>query len=77
MDEALKNDVHIETSSSNDIPIVRALFEGKINKNTYILCNGFKDASLHGADYRSVERRFVNCVPIIDTLSEFDVYEQR
>src|SRR5690349_11042603 len=43
LEEALRNNVHIETSSSYDIPIVRSLFEkGKINKETFILCNGFK-----------------------------------
>ena len=41
MEEALKNeDVHIETSSAFDIPIVRSLHEkGKISKDTHILCN--------------------------------------
>jgi arginine decarboxylase len=42
-EEALKNDIHLETSSAYDIPIIRSLFErGKINKDTYIICNGFK-----------------------------------
>ncbi|HZX74867.1 MAG TPA: arginine decarboxylase, partial [Cyclobacteriaceae bacterium] len=35
MEEALKNNVHIETSSSFDIPIVRSLIDsGKIGKDT-------------------------------------------
>src|SRR6478736_5840679 len=39
MEEALKNDVHIETSSAFDINIVRSLYEkGSINKETYVLC---------------------------------------
>src|SRR5690606_8306969 len=44
LEEALKNEnVHIETSSAFDIPIVRTLYErGQITKDTYILCNGFK-----------------------------------
>ena len=43
LEEALRNNVHIETSSAFDIPIVRTLFErGRISKDTYILCNGFK-----------------------------------
>jgi len=43
MEEALKNDIHIETSSGYDLFIVQRLFEkGMIDKNTYIICNGFK-----------------------------------
>ncbi len=42
LDEALKNDIHIETSSAFDIDIVENLKEnGKINDNTYVICNGF------------------------------------
>jgi arginine decarboxylase len=43
LEEALNNDVHIETSSAYDIPIVRTMYERrKITKETFILCNGFK-----------------------------------
>ena len=43
LDEALKNDIHIETSSAFDIYIVENLLaKGKITKDTYVLCNGFK-----------------------------------
>ena len=40
LDEALKNNIHIETSSAFDINIVENLIEeGKINKNTFVVCN--------------------------------------
>ncbi len=43
LDEALKNDIHIETSSAFDIDIIRKLaIEGKISKSTFLLHNGFK-----------------------------------
>ncbi len=43
LDEALKNDIHIETSSAFDIDIIRKLAsEGKIYKSTFLLHNGFK-----------------------------------
>ena len=43
LDEALKNDIHIETSSAFDIDIIESLErDGKIDKETYIICNGFK-----------------------------------
>src|SRR5690606_28531458 len=42
LEEALRNDVHLETSSSFDIPINLILVEkSKVTKDTYILCNGF------------------------------------
>ena len=41
--EALKNEIHIETSSAFDIDIVKKLkLEGKIKDTTYVICNGFK-----------------------------------
>ncbi|CAN0172340.1 unnamed protein product, partial [Chrysoparadoxa australica] len=41
--EGLKNDIHLETSSAFDIPIVERLYEtGHIKKDKFIVCNGFK-----------------------------------
>ena len=42
--EALRNDIHLETSSAYDLDLVRALGkDGSVNKEkTYIICNGFK-----------------------------------
>ena len=46
MDEVLKNKVHIETSSAYDIDIVRSLEqEGMLDKQKYIVCNGYKMSS--------------------------------
>src|SRR5699024_7804759 len=43
LEEALQNNIQIETSSAFDIDIVKRLKnQGKINDNTYVLCNGFK-----------------------------------
>src|SRR5574343_769441 len=43
MNEAVKNNIHMETYSAYDINIDKKLMaEGKINKNTYVVCNGFK-----------------------------------
>jgi len=77
LDEALKNDIHIETSSSFDIPIVRKLYEkGKINKNTYILCNGFKRTLYNQNIVELINEGFKNCIPILDNLKEIDYYEE-
>ncbi|HSJ69923.1 MAG TPA: arginine decarboxylase [Anditalea sp.] len=75
MDEALKNDIHIETSSSFDIPIVRNLYDrGKISKDTYIVCNGFKRELYRRYITELLNDGFINCIPILDNLTEIDYY---
>src|SRR6187401_1488213 len=78
LEEALKNkNVHMETSSSFDIPIVRSLFNsGKISKDTYILCNGFKMPAYRQYISELLNDGFKNCVPILDNLGEIDFYEE-
>ncbi len=78
LEEALKNqDVHIETSSSFDIPIVRSLYEkGKISKDTYIICNGFKMPLYTQYISGLLNDGFHNCVPILDKMGEIEAYEE-
>ena len=41
VEEALKHEVHLETSYAYDIEIIRKLYEKrKINKDIHIICNG-------------------------------------
>ncbi|TXE02817.1 arginine decarboxylase [Algoriphagus aquimarinus] len=75
LNEALKNDIHIETSSTFDIPLVRSLYaQGKITKDTFIICNGFKRELYKQYISELLNDGFVNCVPILDNLSEIDYY---
>ena len=77
LDEALKNDIHIETSSAFDINIVEQLKRaGKIKDNTYVLCNGFKrDKYIQNiADLINGGHR--NCIPIIDNYEEIDLLSE-
>ena len=75
LDEALKNDIHIETSSTFDIPLVRSLYaKGKIRKDTYIICNGFKREKYKQYITELLNDGFVNCIPILDNLTEIDYY---
>lgn len=77
LEEALKNDIHIETSSSFDIPIVKKLHEkGKISKDTFIICNGFKRPLYTQYVSDLLNQGFKNCVPILDNLKELDEYEK-
>ena len=46
LEEALKNDIHIETSSAFDINLIEELYsQGLVNKDKWIICNGFKKKS--------------------------------
>ena len=78
MNEVFKNNVHIETSSAFDINIVRSLFDrGKVNKDIFVICNGFKMPLYTDNISALLNDGFSNCIPIIDTLSEIEVYEQK
>ncbi|AYA35788.1 arginine decarboxylase [Hymenobacter oligotrophus] len=77
VEEALKNDVHIETSSGYDMHIVRALYgKGRINKQTYIIANGFKRERYKRYLTEFMNDGFVNCMPILDNLSEIEYYKE-
>lgn len=74
LDEALKNNIHIETSSAFDINIIENLKkEGKITNNTYVLSNGFKRAQYITNIARLINNGHVNCIPIIDNYEEIDL----
>lgn len=74
IDEALKNDIHIETSSAYDIDIVNKLiYDKKIGKNNYVLCNGFKRAEYIKKIANLIEADNVKCIPIIDNDEELDL----
>lgn len=76
LDEALKNDIHIETSSAFDIDIVRALYKnGKLNNQNYILCNGFKRDQYIANIANLIEDGFENCIPIIDNFEELGLIQ--
>ncbi|SMD33752.1 arginine decarboxylase [Reichenbachiella faecimaris] len=77
LEEALKNNIHIETSSAYDISIVEALFErGLITKDTYIICNGYKRPHYLEKITQLLNAGFKNCLPILDNLMELDYYEE-
>lgn len=75
LETALKNNVHLETSSSFDMPIIRHLYnEGQINKNTYIICNGHKRPLYLSQITDFLNDGFVNCIPVLDSVGEIDHY---
>jgi len=77
LNEALENDIHIETSSAYDINIIESLYkEKKIKKSTYIICNGFKRDAYIENIARLINNGFKNTIPIIDNYKELDKLEE-
>ncbi len=76
LEEALKNDIHLETSSAFDIPIIRKLEEiGSINKDVFVLCNGYKKSIYTQYIMEMIEDGFKNVIPILDNMNELHAYE--
>ncbi|WP_274473986.1 arginine decarboxylase [Mangrovimonas aestuarii] len=74
LNEALKNDIHIETSSAFDIDIVEQLKkDGKITNDTYVICNGFKREQYVTNIARLINSGHDNCIPIIDNYEELSL----
>ncbi|WP_418512331.1 arginine decarboxylase [Corallibacter sp.] len=77
LNEALKNDIHIETSSAFDIDIVEALkAEGKITDKTYVISNGFKRAQYVTNIARLINNGHENAIPVIDNYEEIDLLSE-
>lgn len=77
LNEALKNDIHIETSAAVDINIVENLKKnGKITNDTYVICNGFKRNDYITNIANLINGGHKNCVPIIDNYEEIDLLSE-
>jgi len=71
LDEALKNDIHIETSSAFDIDIVNELIKKeRISKKNFILCNGYKMDDYIEKIAELVNNDYGNTVCILDNWRE-------
>ncbi|HKK38172.1 MAG TPA: arginine decarboxylase [Cryomorphaceae bacterium] len=77
LDEALKNDIHIETSSAFDINIVQNLKKtGAIKDNTYVICNGFKRDQYVRNIADLINGGHKKCIPIIDNYEELNLLSE-
>ena len=73
MEEVLKNNVNLETSSSYDIDIINHLIaKGKINKEQMIICNGFKQDRYIEKIASLIDKKAVQVLPIVDNLTELN-----
>ena len=73
LDEVLKNDVHLETSSSYDIDIINHLLDaGKLTGREKIICNGFKQDRYIQKIAELINRNVLEVIPVIDNFGELD-----
>lgn len=71
LDEVLKNDVHIETSSAFDIDIVRKLLDtGKLKEGSFVICNGFKPPQYIKNIAALIDTGKVDVIPVVDNTTE-------
>lgn len=77
LNEVLKNGSQLETSSSFDVDLVRKLYEkGWIDKNIYIINNGFKPREYAFKISELINEGFKNVIPVLDNKNELDFYEE-
>jgi arginine decarboxylase len=73
LEEALKNEINLETSSAFDINIIEELYnQGIVNKDLFVICNGFKKQQYIENIANMVNTGWKNCIPILDNMLEFD-----
>lgn len=76
VEEALKNDIHLETSAAFDMPMIDALEKkGVVDKNVYVICNGFKTEQYKQYIVDMIHDGFTNIIPILDNREEFNFYD--
>ena len=77
LNEVLRHDVHIETSSAFDIDLVQRLVQkGRIKKDTIIINNGFKNEAYALKISTLINEGFKRVVPVLDNKEELDYYEK-
>lgn len=77
LEEVLGNDIHLETSSAYDIPIVKELFKKeKITRDHYIVCNGYKRDVYQKYITELVNDGFKNLIPVLDNKDELNYYNK-
>ena len=73
LQEALKNDINLETSSAFDFNLVDSLYEEElIDKNILIVCNGYKKDLYIENIAAKVNDGWKNIIPVLDNMGEFD-----
>jgi arginine decarboxylase len=75
--EALQHDIHLETSYAYDIEIIKKLYERRrINKDIFIICNGFKQRGYTRRIAQLLNTGFKNVIPVLDNKEELNAYRR-
>ncbi len=75
VEEALKNEIHLETSYAYDIDIIKKLYaKRKINKDIFIVCNGYKQKPYISRIAGLLNSGFKNVIPVLDNVDELRGY---
>jgi arginine decarboxylase len=76
VEETLKHNIHLETSFAYDIDIINKLYsKKKINKETFIICNGYKQKPYTQRITRLINSGFKNVIPVLDNKEELKAYK--
>lgn len=76
LEEALRNDIKLETSSAFDIPLIETLEKrGLIQKDMMVVCNGFKDENYKQYIVDLIHDGFTSVMPVLDNKEEFNFYQ--
>jgi arginine decarboxylase len=72
LEEALKNDINLETSSAFDINLIQELYEqGLVDKDKFVLCNGYKRIPYLENIVNLYNDGWHNVIPIFDNNNEY------
>lgn len=77
LNEVLKNDADIETSSAFDLDLIKKLHEdGKFPKHKYIICNGYKTDAYAEKIAQLAQDGYENIICVLDNAGEMDLVEK-
>jgi arginine decarboxylase len=77
LNEVLENGTQLETSSAFDIDLIWRLYkQGKINKTTTIVNNGYKPKKYIENIVSLIHEGFSNVIPVLDNAQELKMFEE-
>lgn len=77
IEEALKNNIGLETSSAYDLDIIEALQKkGLFDKKRPIICNGYKTEDYARKIVALVENGYENLTVVLDNSDEMELYDK-
>lgn len=76
VEEALKSNVFLETSSAFDFELIKKLeAKKKLTKDILIICNGYKTQSYQNNIIEAIQNGYKNIITVLDNVQELDKYQ--